>query len=83
MANLTKKQKARLERILYDATRARDYIMHDSIAVCRKYQGVGGTSLDYRRGDGAYLSEVMKEYGSHLCGINDAIERLREFILTS
>ena len=78
MAKLTVKQRDTLTQALYDATRARDYIMSENIAVCRR--GDSAPALTYSRSDGATLAEVTKDYGSHLCGINEAIRTLRAFL---
>ena len=78
MAKLTRAQRSELERVLHDATRARDYIMSDSIAVCRR--GLSAPALNYVRADGDTIAEVTKDYGSHLCGINEAIRTLRAFL---
>ena len=78
MAKLTRKQQETLRQALHDAVRARDYIMSDNIAVCRR--GSSAPTLNYVRADGAVIAEVTKDYGSHLCGINESIRTLRSFL---
>ena len=76
---LTKKATRELEAVLRGVDRARDYIMNDRIAVCRRDK-LASTALHYTRDDNAALLEVAKEYGSDLCMLGTAQKQLLEFI---
>ena len=77
---LTRKQRAALESVLYDAERARAYIFSDDTAVAH-VQKQATTTRDFtRKADGRVLYEVEKAYGSHLCGLPDAVEKLKAFL---
>ena len=79
MANLTRKQIESLEAVLYHAKRAEKYIYSPGVAVAIRSHGT--TALDYKRDvDNKALYEVEKEYGSDLCGLRDAIQRLERFL---
>lgn len=80
MARLTRVQRSAIERALVHARRAHKYIFQDNVAVCRRGHPGGGTTLDYRRNDGAVLSEVEKHYGSDLTGLDDSIRELQRFL---
>ena len=76
---LTRATRRAIEAALYDARRARDYIMAPSTAVCIRGT-MATTTLHYTRGDGAVLYEEEREYGSDLCGLSDAIRRLEALL---
>lgn len=78
MANLTRKQRASLESVLYHIKRAEKYLYSPDTAIARRSHGT--TTLDYVRADGKALYEVDKEIGSDLCGIRDAIQYLERFL---
>lgn len=81
MAKLTKGQRAQVDRALYHAKRARAYLFDVDTAICRRCTWAS-TTLHYTRIDvpGGIL-EVAKEYGSDLCGLDDAIKELEQFCM--
>jgi hypothetical protein len=79
---LTNKARAELRAVLRNAERARAYIHADSTAVCRRDRAATTTLHYSRRSDGAVLYEVERAYGSDLCGLDVAIERLGSFLAT-
>lgn len=79
---LTKAVRAELAAVLRDAERARAYIFAENTVVCRR-DTIATTTLHYSRAkDDAVLYEVEKEYGSGLCGLDSAINRLGHFLAT-
>jgi len=68
-----------LKMILSDMIRARDYIMDEEHAICKRVKHAT-TTLHYTRPDGDVLYEVTKEYGSKLCRLFTAISSLRNLI---
>lgn len=79
MAKLTRKQLASLNSIRVNLQRAMDYIYSEQTLVCAK-RSAATTTLDFtRKADGVVCCEMEKEYGSHLCGLRDAMKRLNDF----
>ncbi len=81
MAKLTKAQRDDLRFVLRNAERAQAFIMADRVAVCTR-KNMGTTTLDYTRAsDGTALTEVNRDYGSDLTGLEAAIKALASFIV--
>ena len=81
MAKLTKSDRSELRAVLADWERARDYLMWDRMAVCM-VRPAATTTEDYTRAkDGRVLCEVVKDYGSDLCRLEAAINRLSSFLV--
>jgi len=76
---MTKAARRELEAVLRNAVRAREYVMAEGTAVCRR-RTMATTTLDYTRADGSVLCEVQRAYGSDLCGLDTAIQRLEGFL---
>jgi hypothetical protein len=79
MAELTRKQRAALERILYHAKRAERYIKQPSTAIAKK-GGTASTTLHCVNQQGTVLYEIDKEIGSDITGLYDAIRSLENFL---
>jgi len=79
MAKLTRKQLASLNSIRFNLQRAMDYIYSERTLVCAE-KSTATTTLDFtRKVDGVVCCEIEKEYGSHLCGLKDAMRQLDNF----
>ena len=79
MAKLTRSARHELEAVLRNLQRGERYLFKPDTAIAVK-GGVATTTLHYTRPDGAVLYEVVKEYGSDLCGIVTARERLEQIL---
>jgi len=77
---LTNKAKKELNIALQHLKRSFDYIHSPDIAVARRKSSRTTTEDYWRLGDGKALIEVNKQCGSDLCGLEDAIFHLSNFI---
>lgn len=81
---LNSREKMRLEAIFSDLSRAAGYIRKSSVAVCivddRKVNGVAGNSLSYTNKDGIALNPVLKEVGSELCYLFNALDKMKDIL---
>lgn len=77
MAKRIKKaeQEHALESVLYHLRRAQRYVAREDVAVCLKRR-TATTAIDYVRADGAALTEINKEIGSDICGLEFAEREL-------
>lgn len=78
---LTKKATARLDRILAHLNRARA-VIDDAGTVVARRTTEATTTLHFKNAAGESCVEINKEYGSDLCGLQDAHRLLLNILET-
>lgn len=77
---LTRRQREHVGAALAAIDRATGYLMRPTTVVAMR-KAAATTTLDYRReSDGAALCEVAKDYGSDLCALATARQRIQNLL---
>lgn len=79
MPKLTAAQVRSIETVLYHLDRASNFIHTDRTVLAIK-KSRATTTLDFLLPDGTAATEIDKHIGSDLCGLQDGIEYLKNFL---
>ncbi|PHM72233.1 hypothetical protein [Xenorhabdus sp. KJ12.1] len=83
MAALTNKQVHEIERIIRSLTRGITFIKRDNIGIAYLQDRPATATSDYHSNDGSRSAIMLeKSYGSDLCGLYDALEKMKGFLIT-
>jgi len=80
LSKMSKKNIDFIRETLYHAQRTKDFIMKDETKVCTKSYGT--TTIEYKNNKGEYITEINKNYGSNLTGIDFVINNLKDLLKT-
>jgi hypothetical protein len=79
MAKLTAAQERTIETVLHHLNRAQEYIMKDSTILAAK-KSHATTTLDFLLPDGTPATQIAKDIGSDLAGLQMGIDYLKNFL---
>lgn len=79
MPKLTAAQERSIETVLYHLNRANRFIQDDATIIARR-KSMCTTTLDFEVPNVGPAQSVAKDIGSDLCGIQDAIGYLQNFV---